>query len=647
MVLEDFQLLPLDQWLPGALVNFGITIAVLAVLGLLCGYLLAAARNGPLAGGDVTYRVIATGLRDLFRTSPRRIWALAWLAIRESLRRKVLVVFGVFLALMLFAGWFIEESGTDPAKMYLGFVLTATNYLILLLVLFLSVFSLPADIKSRTIYTIVTKPVHASEIVLGRILGFVAVATMVLAAMGIASYIFVVRSVSHPHEVVDVEELGTIGEELPDTEKLRTSTARNHRHAIVEDVDGNLSTDYRFGHWHPVTRTERPGHTDYDVAAPQGILTARVPIYGSLSFLDRDGRPTDRGVNTGSEWGYRSYIEGGTLAAAIWRFDNLRPEAFPPEEFPDGIPLEMTLRVFRTHKGFSSDQKEIPPIPGSIVLRNPITGEESAPIIFQAKEFYTEQLYLDYELEDTLGNRLTLFKQEDTPEPTITSASAEDSSTSTENGGDPAAERTAAGKRRVHHLVHNGQLEVQINCLGPAQYLGMAQGDLWLKARDTSYAFNFFKAYVGIWIQMVLVTGLGVMFSTYLNAAVSMLATLGAIVVGFFASFVVKIAEDVIVGGGPVESFIRLLTQKNVTSELEDTLGNRLAQTIDQILLLGMQGIGRLLPDFRSYDLTRFVAEGFNIPAVYVAQSVIGMFAYLIGVFIIGFFLLKTREIAK
>ena len=56
-------------------------------------------------------------------------------------------------------------------------MLTATSYLVLLLALFLSSLSLPADIKNRTLHTVVTKPVRPSEIVLGRILGFAAVGT--------------------------------------------------------------------------------------------------------------------------------------------------------------------------------------------------------------------------------------------------------------------------------------------------------------------------------------------------------------------------------------------------------------------------------------------------------------------------------------
>ena len=81
-------------------------------------------------------------------------------------------VFAVFILILLFAGWFLDPGSLDPARLYLGFVLTTTSYLVLLLVLFFSAFSLPADIKNRTLHTVVTKPVRASEIVLGRILGF-------------------------------------------------------------------------------------------------------------------------------------------------------------------------------------------------------------------------------------------------------------------------------------------------------------------------------------------------------------------------------------------------------------------------------------------------------------------------------------------
>ncbi len=54
--------------------------------------------------------MVKRGLRDLFSISPRRILALAWLAVQESLRRRVLVGFAVFLLILLFAGWFLDTQ---------------------------------------------------------------------------------------------------------------------------------------------------------------------------------------------------------------------------------------------------------------------------------------------------------------------------------------------------------------------------------------------------------------------------------------------------------------------------------------------------------------------------------------------------------
>src|SRR5688500_6688356 len=98
MVLEQ-ELVPYLTWLLGypwpdataffqsALFRF-VTIAfVLGVVSLAVGFLVALVRHGPLKAGDITYRVVANGFAELFRTSPRRVWAIARLAVKEAVRR--------------------------------------------------------------------------------------------------------------------------------------------------------------------------------------------------------------------------------------------------------------------------------------------------------------------------------------------------------------------------------------------------------------------------------------------------------------------------------------------------------------------------------------------------------------------------------
>ena len=81
-------------------------------------------------------------------------------------------------------------------------------------------------------------------------------------------------------------------------------------------------------------------------------------------------------------------------------------------------------------------------------------------------------------------------------------------------------------------------MEVELQCLDDAQYFGVAKADIYLRARDASFTVNFVKGYVGIWVQMLLVTSFGVMFSTFLSGPVAMMATLAALVLGFFTQFI-------------------------------------------------------------------------------------------------------------
>ena len=105
-------------------------LAGLLLFALLVGFLVAAGRHGILKGGDTTYTTVVRGLGDLFSTSPRRVWALARLAVKEAMRRRVIVALGVFFVILMFANWYLSVEVQKPARLYLSFVLTATTYLV-------------------------------------------------------------------------------------------------------------------------------------------------------------------------------------------------------------------------------------------------------------------------------------------------------------------------------------------------------------------------------------------------------------------------------------------------------------------------------------------------------------------------------------
>ena len=118
--------------------HFVLMAGLLTVVALVCSFLVMAFRYGPAEGGDLTYHAAKTALAELAQTSPRRVWALARLAIQESLRRNVLVALGVFLVLLLFGGWFLDTTSNDPSVLLLSFVLTGITWLSWALAVFLA-----------------------------------------------------------------------------------------------------------------------------------------------------------------------------------------------------------------------------------------------------------------------------------------------------------------------------------------------------------------------------------------------------------------------------------------------------------------------------------------------------------------------------
>ncbi|MDZ4820944.1 MAG: ABC transporter permease [Planctomycetota bacterium] len=610
MILE-FDILPYWQWLLWNSAKFALGAFVLTLLALVVNFLILAVRHGPLMAGDTIFRVLTGAVMDVIRLSPRRVYTLARLAVRESMRRRVWIVFVVFAMILFFAGWFLDPNSQNPVKLYLSFVMWATTCLVALLGLFLSTFSIPNDMKNKVIYTIVTKPVRSSEIVLGRMLGFTFVGTVLLMLMGFFSYLFVTRSLRHTHEM-PVSNL-----QKPDANGVITgvtSLNQNHHHEVRIDGVQDAYTDFdqANGHRHSLIAKEVDGKTTYEIGPREDLEIARVPVLGELEFVnnqgDRGGR--ELGVSVGHEWRYRRFIEGNSPAAVIWTFDNVTPEQYSP----DGLLIERTIRVFRTHKGKITEG-----ISGNMFFRNPETQVRSTPLSFTAKENRVDSQWVDrrqFVNEGGKRREVDLYKDLVSPD---------------------------------------GKLEVWIQCTSPGQYFGAARSDLYLRAGDNPFAWNLFKGYLGIWFLMVLVISFGVMFSTFLSGPVAFLATLGILVISLFAnSFIIPLADAVwsgntknMPGGGPVESIMRWATDKGITAPVSNDLNWRTGKSADLVIMAGMTSVAHLLPDLRRYSNSSLVETGFDVPANLVWQQATTTLAFFIVTFIIGLLFLRTREVAR
>lgn len=611
MVLES-EIIPFWTWIVQNTSAVLIAVFVLIALSIFFGFLAGSFRNGPIESVRMTCRTVFGGIAELFQLSPRRVFAVAKLSFRESMRRRVYVVFIVFVILLMFGSWFLDRNSDHPARLLMGFVLTSTSFLVILLSIFLSCFSIPADVKNKTIYTIVTKPVRGWEVVLGRMLGFCGIGTALLAVMCLASLIFVIREVDHTH-TVDADQMQVSESEGAEAVPARSSLTNNHRHDVsINQVDGEnqVFVSPARDHRHEAT-VDESGQAS--LGATIDSLQAKVPLIGKLRFLDRTGRAGD-GVNVGYEWKYRKYIEGGSLATAIWRFKGVTEE-----NFPDGyLPIEMTLRVFRTYKGLIESG-----IGGQLQIVRPAPldesgkpmaidgGMRSVPLSFTAKDFEI--------LERRIPRTLSGFKTDGT-------------------------EFEADLFRDLATV--DGDLEIWVRCLDAEQYFGMAPADLYLRASDKPFWINFIKGYCSIWFQMVVVTCFGVMFSTFLNGAVGMLATLSSMIIGYNKATIFGVSSGEIPGGGPLESLVRLVLQMNQMIELDPTWTTWIIKSIDKVLLHVIDAVTYAMPNCGEFNTSRFVAYGYDVPSDLVSQHFVITMLYFLILTGAAYFFFKTREIA-
>jgi len=605
------------------------TMGFTALVVLVVCYLFSVRHYGFLGAGDRIFGVASSALFDLIFLSPRRTMAIAWLAVKESVRKQAAAGLILFLLVLAFALWFLDPDSIDPAALYLSFVLPAINYLMLLMAVITSAFSLPNDIKHRTIYTIVTKPVRPSEIVLGRILGFTFVCTVPLVVMGVCGYFFVVRSLDHRHELVaeDLQPVtakagttasGTPGSGVAVLEGT-TSTVRSHTHRIAVDAAGSGVTQMsdssklalddsagfleRFGqsHWHRVTASERNGKRIYSVGPPEGQFHARVPIFGKLSFRDYLGNTSSEGLNVGN-WTKRGYVAGGTLSAAMYRFDDV-----DERDFPDGLRLQMDIRLFRTTKeGLDK------PILGSLVVRNPNTGLKSTPRNFAAREYYTLEQFIPRTLTDASGKPIDLFRD----------------------------------------LVHAGGVIVELQCIPASQHFGVGPADLYLLAREGRFDLNFAKALVGIWLQCVLAVTIAVFWSTFLSGPVAMLATTITLIAAVLKPHLQTVVARKLFGenqdsGGILESFYRILAQKAPAVELDAGTTTDVIKFVDEWVGKAILEAFRFVPDFAGMSDVESVSRGFDIRPDVLLNHLLQAGAFAVPLFIVAFLIFKLVEVAK
>jgi hypothetical protein len=96
--------------------------------------------------------------------------------IKQALRLKIAAVFMVLLLVLLpVMGLTMTGDGTVKGRMqtFVSYGMSLTAFLLSMLTIFTTTYSLTSDVKDKQVYTVLTKPIRRFQFVLGKLLGIV------------------------------------------------------------------------------------------------------------------------------------------------------------------------------------------------------------------------------------------------------------------------------------------------------------------------------------------------------------------------------------------------------------------------------------------------------------------------------------------
>lgn len=121
----------------------------------------------------------------------RSVWAVAINTIRQALRMKVAVVFIVLLVVLLpVLGISTTGDGTLKGRLqtFVSYGLSLMSFLLCMLTIIVSIYSVTSDIEQRQIYTVITKPIRRFQILLGKLLGVILLDLVLLVLFSVVVY---------------------------------------------------------------------------------------------------------------------------------------------------------------------------------------------------------------------------------------------------------------------------------------------------------------------------------------------------------------------------------------------------------------------------------------------------------------------------
>jgi len=215
------------------------------------------------------------------------IWAVAINTIRQALRIKVAVVFTILL-LVLLPVLGLTTTGDETLKgrlqTFISYALSLTSFLLCLLTIIVSIYTVTSDIEQKQIYTVITKPIRRFQILTGKLLGVITLDVILL---------FLFSAIIYTITIYTPKFTKASGEELIEANN-GFFTARASLTVPEVDVTKEVADRY--------TELER-----------RGELPANVPREEIITQLTQQAQLAKRAAGVGQ--------------SLLWEFENVKPLA--------------------------------------------------------------------------------------------------------------------------------------------------------------------------------------------------------------------------------------------------------------------------------------------------------------------------------
>src|SRR5262249_13986141 len=163
--------------------------------------------------------------------------------------------------------------------------------------------------------------------------------------------------------------------------------------------------------------------------------------------------------------------------------------------------------------------------------------------------------------------------------------------------------------------------------------------DFYLLAAERPFWLNFLKMMVGIWLTVLLVLAVAIAWSTYLSGPIAWTVTL--VMFGIQPMFH-NVIEAITKGEmGPLESVIGLMHGRQAPAPLDPSAATNVVKATDAGARWTIGMISPLFPDVSHFDLSRYVADGFDISVtgILLTDNLVRLLAYLIPCAVFSFYL--------